>query len=259
MAARPPVAPPTLLCKECKFENEPERVYCHNCGAKLDRSLLPPEVVQTRRDPAEMQREVQKMMKPAPVRLGRVVRNLLFCLIFGGLVAAGFEAFREPQGVPDLKQEQIDNARQIDAELQASIDARAVRSLAYSENDVNAYLKNNVRPKKNQAAIYGLKFEGVYAEFREGNVCGITQRMSLYDFPLFFNVAHRVSLQGGKLTAVPVGARLGRLPLPAFVVKPLNELFAPSWAAEKNDKRMVEQLGSIAFRKGQVQLTTSGL
>jgi hypothetical protein len=259
MAARPPVAPPTLLCKECKFENEPERVYCHNCGAKLDRSLLPPEVVQTRRDPAETQREVQKLMKPSSARLGRVVRNLLFCLVFGALVAAGFEASREPQDVPDLKQEQIDNARQIDAELQALVDARAVRSIAYSENDVNAYLKNNVRPKKNQPTIYGLKFEGAYAQFLDGNVCGMTQRMSLYDYPLYFTVAHRVAVQGGKLMAVPVGARLGRLPLPAVVVKPLNELFAPSWAAEKSDKKMVEQLGSIAFRKGQVQLTTSGL
>ena len=30
-----------LTCAECKYENEVERVYCHNCGEKLDRSLLP--------------------------------------------------------------------------------------------------------------------------------------------------------------------------------------------------------------------------
>ena len=33
----------TLTCAECGFVNEAERVYCHNCGKKLDRSLIPKE------------------------------------------------------------------------------------------------------------------------------------------------------------------------------------------------------------------------
>ncbi len=259
MAARTPAAPPTLLCKECKFENEPERVYCHNCGAKLDRSLLPPEAVPTRRDPAEFQRQVQKLMQPSRVRPMEVVKNFLLSLVIGAILAALVVAAREPADVPTFKQEQIDNARQIDAELQSLIDARVVRSVAYSENDVNAYLKNNVRPKKSQDSVFGLKFEQIYVRFLEGNVCNVTQRMSIFDFPLYFSVANRVDLKSGKLTTVPVGARLGRLPLPAALVKPLDTLFAPAWAAEKSDKKLVEQMGSVAFRPGQVQLTTSGL
>ena len=27
-----------LVCPDCRHENEPERIYCHNCGARLDRS-----------------------------------------------------------------------------------------------------------------------------------------------------------------------------------------------------------------------------
>ena len=30
----------TLTCKECQHVNEEARIYCHNCGTKLDRSLL---------------------------------------------------------------------------------------------------------------------------------------------------------------------------------------------------------------------------
>ena len=30
---------PKLTCGQCGYENEPERVYCHNCGTKLDRSV----------------------------------------------------------------------------------------------------------------------------------------------------------------------------------------------------------------------------
>ena len=258
MAARTPAAPPTLLCKECKFENEPERVYCHNCGAKLDRSLLPPEAVPVRRDPAELQRQVQKLMQPSAVRPVQVLKKFVLSVLIGALLAGLVVAGRPPEDVPVLKQEQIDSARQIDAELQSLIDARVARSVAYSEGDVNAYLKNNVRPKKNQDSVLGLKFEQLYVRFLEGNVCSVTQRMSIFDYPVYFNAAHRVALAGGKLTTTPVGGRVGRLPLPAALVKPLDMLFAPAWAAERSDKKLVEQMSAVAFRPGQVQLTTAG-
>src|SRR5438046_10432081 len=29
-----------LTCPECRGDNEPERIYCHDCGARLDRSAL---------------------------------------------------------------------------------------------------------------------------------------------------------------------------------------------------------------------------
>jgi hypothetical protein len=29
-----------LACTECQHQNEVQRIYCHNCGAKLDRSAL---------------------------------------------------------------------------------------------------------------------------------------------------------------------------------------------------------------------------
>jgi hypothetical protein len=29
-----------LVCTECKHENEAQRIYWHNCGAKLGRSAL---------------------------------------------------------------------------------------------------------------------------------------------------------------------------------------------------------------------------
>ncbi len=259
MAARPPAAPPTLLCKECKYENEPERVYCHNCGAKLDRSLLPPEAVPTRRDPADLQRQVQKLMKPTSVRLVQRVKHFAFSLLLGAVFAALIVAARPPADVPTLTEVQLDNARQIDAELQTLIDARVARTVAYTEDEVNAYLKGSIRPKKNQDTVIGLKFEQLFVRFRDGNVCGVTERMSLMDYPLFISTEHRVAIRGGKLITEPVGARLGRLPLPAVAVKPLEALYAPAQAAARSDRKLLEQLGGIAIRKGQVQLTSPGL
>ena len=52
---------PTLTCSQCGFANETERVYCHNCGAKLDRSLLPKATETSKDSVAKVRKRVQKM------------------------------------------------------------------------------------------------------------------------------------------------------------------------------------------------------
>ena len=53
----------TLVCPECRRENEPERIYCHDCGARLDRSALAKEKAKEE-DPKATQRRVAKMFDP---------------------------------------------------------------------------------------------------------------------------------------------------------------------------------------------------
>ena len=54
-----------LVCPECRHENEPERVYCHSCGAKLDRSA-----VTVRKEPVKDTRQrVRKMFDPQRARI----------------------------------------------------------------------------------------------------------------------------------------------------------------------------------------------
>src|SRR5206468_5402920 len=59
-----PPASPTLPCKECGYANEPERVYCHNCGTKLDRSLLPKETTSPEETLAAARKRIKQMTNP---------------------------------------------------------------------------------------------------------------------------------------------------------------------------------------------------
>ena len=67
MAKSPePTKPVNLTCEQCGHENEAERVYCHNCGGKLDRSLLPKEDPKTSTQAAveAARKHVAKMTNP---------------------------------------------------------------------------------------------------------------------------------------------------------------------------------------------------
>src|SRR5437899_9725154 len=52
---------PKLMCTECRHGNEPERIYCHNCGERLDRSAVAAQ--KKGQDPQEAHRRLQKMLE----------------------------------------------------------------------------------------------------------------------------------------------------------------------------------------------------
>ena len=52
-----------LTCGQCGYANEPERVYCHNCGSKLDRSVLPKEEAKRKEESPETARRIVARLK----------------------------------------------------------------------------------------------------------------------------------------------------------------------------------------------------
>lgn len=259
MATNPKAPPtPTLVCKECGFENEPERVYCHSCGAKLDRSILPPEVSTRRDDPEEVRRRLKKMTNPNRGGGGRGIKNFLLSVgsaaVLAGLITAGLP----PQDVPQLSQEQADSAPMISASLEDTA-GRPAQRFAYQEAAVNGYLQGNVQAKKvNRSGGYGLDFQRAYVHFLDGNTVRLTQAQSLFGLPIYTTAAYAVSTRDGKPAAEVVGGGIGRLSLPAALMKPAaGFLFGPLFTATKGERKLLaERLSAVTCRKGQVEMVT---
>src|SRR6266568_2439636 len=93
-----------LTCGACGFANEPERVYCHNCGAKLDRSLLPVVEEDKKEESADAARKrIKRMTNPAGYSFGQLLKSLIFVLFWAVLAAAIILIARQPDGVPENK------------------------------------------------------------------------------------------------------------------------------------------------------------
>src|SRR3954447_24308694 len=58
----------TLVCPECRRENEPERIYCHDCGARLDRTALA-KVAPKGEDAKDTQRRLKMMLDPQRAKM----------------------------------------------------------------------------------------------------------------------------------------------------------------------------------------------
>ena len=246
-----------LVCKQCNFENEPERVYCHNCGAKLDRSVLPPEATK-REDPVLVQQRVRKMVKPRNATLSFQLKNLLYSLLLAAFLALVIAVIKPPSGRPNISQDAAAEAPPIADDLDDQVQQPSPHRLAYSEDQVNAYLKATLRGgKADKAGALAMKFEQAYVHFGDGT-CQVTSVQSLFGLPIYTTTIRAFSVSNGAVASQPISGSVGRLYIPAKAVPVLEAMFQPLRKALEQPLKRVAQMQAVTLRKGSVEMITSG-
>jgi hypothetical protein len=193
----------TIKCSECGHQNEPERVYCHNCGTKLDRSLLPkPEEKKNYETPEQTRRRMKKMMDVRGSWVKRDFKALVKTLIFAAVVAALLLYWLPPESVPAGKDEPGDYA--LRDSWNAQMESPQATRLEYKEEDVNRYLKTL------KAGESFVQFKGAYVKFSPGVATFMVKR-EMWGLAMWSSVDYRPAMKSGKLAPQVVGVRYGRL------------------------------------------------
>ena len=240
----------TLVCPECRRENEPERIYCHDCGARLDRTALA-KVAPKGEDANETRRRLKMMLDPQRAKM-RLMFFRISKLILGAFATAALIQMVLPPDVPP-RPKSGDFPPQINLDLENAALNHNVAPLQYTEAQVNAYLLSALKSK--QAALNKvLTFERAIVKFDE-NICRITAERSLFGFSIFTATSSRVTLQDGKLTATNNGGSIGRLPIHPLLMKYADPLFADLWGALDRERKSVAKMAAIEFRPQAVVLT----
>ena len=243
------MATATLLCKQCNFENEPERVYCHNCGAKLDRALLPPEATK-REDPAVVQKRVRAVVQPKRRAGLATVRNLFLSLLVAAALACLFLMSQPPDHLPNLSADAVLAAPQISDDLEDLVQSPSAKRLAYTEDQVNAFLQSSAKTKDESS----VKFDRAFVRFEEG-LCQTTVQESVFGYALYFSTTDGVQIRNGAIVTHPVSGSIGRLRLSGKIMPYVEKGLAPVWAALDQDRKLVARAGAIAFHPKMVEVT----
>ncbi len=245
----------TLICKQCNFENEPERVYCHNCGAKLDRSLLPPEATK-RADPVVVQERVRKLVSPRRGSGTRWVRNLFLSIAIAALVALLVTVALPPDNIPEISKDAVMDAPTITDDMEGLVTQGTAARLDYTEDKVNAFLQATIKVKPNGSTGFTpLKFERAFVRFDEG-VVRITYVQSVFGFPLYATTVDTVAIQNGQIVAQPVAGSFGRVKIAPKIMPYLGGIFNPLWKVLDRDKNLIARLDSITFHKQTVEMVS---
>lgn len=238
---------PRLICPECRRENETARIFCHECGQRLDRSgLAAKKKPQT---PDDERKRLQRMME-GPSKL----RQNFFAVSKIALAAAVTAVLVEIALPPDIPEPTKTPAPQLDLELESAAAFHKPGPFEFSQDQVNAYLVYRLTSKKKMLNKPLLDFVRATAAFRDG-ACTIGMERSLFGYSLFTQTSYQVEAAGGKITATNVGGWLGRLPVHPAIMKYGDIIFADLWFALDREHKLMAKMAGVSFHDGGVTIT----
>jgi hypothetical protein len=238
-----------LTCPDCRRENEPERIYCHDCGARLDRSALAKEKT-AEEDPQATQKRLRNLLD------GRraLMRQRFFQgskFILGAVALAAVVLMLRSPDLPEQEKESM-LPTQIHLDLESAASNPGAGPLRYSEEQVNDYLTYALRSKRGSLSKY-LNFERAVVGFEEGYFWVTVQR-SLFGVPLSTSGSYEVSFRDDRLTAKARAGSIGRLPVHPLLMNYADFLFADVRAALERERKSVAKLGAVELHPDLVLL-----
>lgn len=247
----------SLVCADCGYSNEPQRIYCHNCGAKLDRAtLVQQEQKKKKLTQEQIQKRVRKVMDPKRGFFAGWLSALVKSLVCSILVAGGVQMLREPDGVPkQLSRDELGDYINFGDILYNAARTPISQRVAIKETEANLYLANTVKAKETGLISKEAKFVRAFVAFDEGTV-KVTTHESLFDVPLYTSATYTVSTAEGAIQAKCIAGAIGRVPVHPLLMDQLDYFLEPLWEVLKSPKRDLGKMQSIEVHKGEFVIVT---
>ena len=246
-----------LRCQNCGYENESQRVYCHSCGTKLDRSALPSELT-ARKNTSKVEQHIRRMTNPRRGVISGTFKALGKSLFVAAVLAFLVVIFLTPEEAPaPLGTNELANAPTIYDDLTNGSSQPPSRRMVYSEVGANAYLQSAYRARDIDFYLIPLRFERAYTKFNEGNV-SITGQISLLGLSMYAGGTYTLNLKSGKLDRTCLGGHVGRLQIPGILMQYIDGALGPLWKLLDRDRRIIQQMQSVTFHKGVAEFQTQG-
>jgi hypothetical protein len=198
-----------ITCAACQHQNEPERVYCHNCGQKLDRSLVPQatQAAAAAGEAEQNRKRVQKMMSVNRGKTMRDVKTAAKILVFAATVAAVVQFFRKPEDVTVAKMDAIPD-RLLGEAWPGMMAHPGAITIQFTENDVNYFLAKSVKAK--DGFVPGTKFLRTYVKLTPGSIKVAVER-DLWGLKVYSSMTFAPVAKDGGVKFNVIGVHFGRL------------------------------------------------
>lgn len=242
---------PTLVCKECGYVNEGERVYCHGCGAKLDRNIIAAKQQQQAPSLKEKQREVKRIMSPRRRSLPKLAQTFCKTVLLAALAGALIDAARPPEGaLPVEPKKELSDAPALDDVLEKMTAAPTGQRLLVTEEQLNAYLQKEHFRKVPEWFTGALPLRRVFVNLENGTG-RLTVGGTVAGYPVYAGFSGHFQPH-----AVPVctGGAIGRLQIPAPVAVYAGAALPLVLGSLKRDLELLGHLEAVEIFKGQIVL-----
>ena len=130
-----------LICPDCQHENETARIYCHSCGARLDRSKLASTPAALGDPDVATQQHLKKIFQGGQGNLKRAALRLAKVML-GALCLAALIVMALPPDLPPASKNYT-FAPMINMDMVSATSSHQGASLVYDEEQVNSYIASD--------------------------------------------------------------------------------------------------------------------
>ena len=246
--------PIQLTCPECRRDNEPERIYCHDCGARLDRSALAGRKTGKIETSEELHKRMRGMFSQRRIKAQLLFFKSAKLILIAIAAAALLVILIAPEVPPAVKSEEF--PPQINLNLETLTESRQPQTLQFSEEGVNAYLASALKRKKEKLNHPLINFERALVAFSEGN-CRVTIERSIFGYSIFTSGDYGVQIEGGKAKTSPRSGAIGRMPIDPNVMPFAGFLFSDVVAAMDREHKLLNKVGSIQLHEKEIAVTSA--
>ncbi len=242
-----------LICPDCQHENEVERIYCHSCGARLDRTAVKPK---TAGEPTE-ERTRQHLKKMFSPNRGKV-KHLAFQfakMLLGAFCLAAVIVMLLPPDLPAAPKS-YSFAPLINMDMVSALSSRQPATLVYNEEQVNSYLAATLRRKDSPSQQGFFPLKRVFVQLQEGQ-CTIHIERRILKLSIFSGSSYRVTIANGKIAGDTTGGYIGRLPIHRSIMKYADVLFGKAWESLARERNSVSRLAGVEFHPQSVTLVVT--
>lgn len=245
-----------LVCKQCGYANEGERVYCHNCGTKLDRSLLP-ATSEIEESPEKKQKRIKKIVSPKRGFFAGSGKTFIFTMLSALLVAVLLLIAMQPDDVPAAGSNDILPDVSPTMELEDALSQTTAQPLQFKQDDINAFLASKIKGEGNGMLGDSVKLVRAFAILDDDRI-RITADETIFGLHVYSTIYYKLEIANNKLQATVKGGSLGRLQIHPNVMKNLSSIFDKIWQSSemKQDKRLLDECKSVDVHKGVMDIVT---
>ena len=239
-----------IPCPKCGYDNELGRIFCHQCGTKLDLDQIKP-----------VSRGGKSLKRKRPSRVvGNIVRLCGWLVTVALLVAIVMmllvpEVATVPSTPDDLASFALKRGR-----LESAVERKRSFTATISESELNAFLDSLGFDKAKTPRSFVEPMDVQIQLSKDSVQVMVVARIrvgSMVEKKLLLSMTGKPAVRDGGFVIQPVAASIGRLPLPSVIVEKtafVRSYFGRIFANLTEERKLLNRLSSIAVQPKQVVL-----
>ena len=247
---------PTIPCTKCNYVNEVQRIYCHNCGEKLDRSKVIEQQEQAARQTAAQQPKKAQSLKPrikTQETSNRWLKPLLRTICYAALTAALILAALPPVATPPASPTLPSRPEAARSVVESVLMASAGSSATISPQAVNDYLR--VYGKVAKLSEGWVETKRAFA-ILDNDTIQINLENSVKGAPFYVGAAFRVVTENHRIAVTPLHINIGRLKLPPIAMPLISRFITPLLQGLETEHQLVNKLGGLVITKEGITVSS---